>query len=103
MAHGLDYGRYQQYLSSAAHDLGVPRVRSIEEARVRWGVRDLSPLEFRHLTDAAAQDVGLRERWRECLELGYRREKLRVEGEIEDIFAHVPVDEPVSSEREDAA
>lgn len=103
MAHGLEYGRYQQYLSCATDELGVPRARSVEDARAQWGVRDLPPAEFQLLMDVAAQDVGLRERWRERLEFGYHREKLELADEIEDLFAHLAVDEHVSSEREDAA
>jgi len=103
MAHGADYVRYQQYLRSAADDLAVSGVRSLEDASVRWGIRDLSAAEFQRLTDAAEQDAGLRERWRERLELGYHREKLRLADEIEDLFAQLPLDQQVTSEREDAA
>jgi len=103
MADGLDYYRYQEYVRRATGDLGVVRVQSFEEARVRWGVRNLSPSEFRRLTSTAVQGGELHERWRERLELGYDREKSAVEDDIEGLFARVPADEQVSREREDAA
>jgi len=103
MARATDYGRYRQYVSSVVDDLGVSRVRSVEDASVRWGIRDLSPAEFQHLREAAAQDAGLRERWRVRLELGYHREKLRLADEIEDLFAQIPLHQRVTGDREDAA
>ena len=90
MADGLDYYRYQEYVRRATGDLGVVRVQSFEEARVRWGVRNLSPSEFRRLTSTAVQGGELHERWRERLELGYDREKSAVEDDIEGLFARVP-------------
>ncbi len=103
MPDGFDFARYQDYLTVAARDLGMMPCRSLREARSRWGIRCLSASQFQDLADAAAKDPSLCRRWRERLTLGYYAEKRRLENEIEEAFAGIPIDESISGGYEDAA
>ena len=101
MSDGFDYARYQEYMAVAMHDLGLIESRSLQEASGRWGIRYLSPAQFEDL--ANARDPGVRRRWQERLTCGYHAEKRRLEDEIEEFFARIPIDEHASAGYGDAA
>jgi hypothetical protein len=103
MPNGFDHDRYQQYLAIAAHDLGLVQFHSLQEGRNGWGLRHLSPSELENLSNVAAHDVELQERWRERMTAGYHREKSRVADEVEEFFTQIPTDDDASKTCDQAA
>ncbi len=103
MPDGFDYACYQQYMAVSALDLRLIESRSLQEARGRWGIRNLSPSQLEDLANVAARDPGLHQRWRERLTRGYQAEKRRLEDEIEESFARIPTNDHASAGYGDAA
>ena len=103
MTQGLDFARYEEYLSRLQVDTGLVPVQSIDDARSQWGVRRLSRSEFDALMDSTKPGSSLRERWLTRLQKGYDREKATLADEIEDLFAQLPSADQLTPPSEDAA
>jgi hypothetical protein len=103
MTHGFEFEGYERYLSQLHADAGLVPVQSLDDARSRWSVRQLSRSEFDALMDSTSRGSGVWERWLTRVKQGYDREKSALADEIEDLFAHVPFADQVTTPSEDAA